>query len=130
MSTSTVCYQPYAAEHAEPKGPGDARPNALQVVRDCGLGDKLKGKTVLITGCSSGIGAEIARALYSAGATIFVTARDLKKTEAVVDGIVADGPCVGQPRPVILEMDLNSLDSVQRAADEFKAASQGQLNIL
>lgn len=45
----------YGALHAD-SGPGDARPTALQIVRDEALGDKLKGKMAIITGASSGIG--------------------------------------------------------------------------
>lgn len=53
----------YAAVHKSPKGPGDARPTAMDIIRDEGLVGKLVGKTVLITGGSSGLGLEAARAL-------------------------------------------------------------------
>lgn len=46
------------------KGPGDTRPTALQIVNDAGCEDNFTGKVILITGCSSGLGIEIARALY------------------------------------------------------------------
>ena len=58
----------HAPAHRDPQGPGDARPTALQVVEQEGMVDKLAGKTVLITGCSSGLGIETARALYQTGA--------------------------------------------------------------
>lgn len=44
----------YAAAHASPKGPGDARPTALTVVKDEGLVGQLVGKVFLVTGASSG----------------------------------------------------------------------------
>ena len=46
----------YAEAHAHPQGPGDARPTAMQIVEDEDLVGKLAGKTILITGASSGIG--------------------------------------------------------------------------
>lgn len=58
----------YAAAHARPSGPGDARPTAAEVVRDEKLTGKLAGKVFCITGCSAGIGIETARALYATGA--------------------------------------------------------------
>lgn len=88
----------YAALHQTPNGAGDARPTALQIVQDEGLEGKLAGKVgaytnlfhqlccqtlltrqVLITGCSSGIGIETARAMEATGAHVFATARDLNK---------------------------------------------------
>ena len=42
--------------HATPQGPGDARPTALSIITDEGLNGNLKGKVILITGASSGIG--------------------------------------------------------------------------
>ena len=57
----------YTAAHGDPRGAGDARPSALQIIKDEGLQDALKGKTVFITGCSSGIGVETARALHATG---------------------------------------------------------------
>lgn len=69
----------YAAVHQNPKGAGDARPTALQIVQDERLQGKLAGKVVVITGCSSGIGIETARAMKATGAHVFATARDLEK---------------------------------------------------
>jgi hypothetical protein len=46
----------YSEVHKNPKGPGDARPTAVAIVKDEDLIDKLTGKVVLITGASSGIG--------------------------------------------------------------------------
>lgn len=54
----------------------------MQVVKDCDAFGKLKGKTILITGCSAGMGVETARALYETGAQIFMTARDMPKLDS------------------------------------------------
>ncbi|KAJ1564068.1 hypothetical protein HK405_015934, partial [Cladochytrium tenue] len=53
----------YASVHENPQGPGDARPTAMQIIRDEGLESKLAGKTAFVTGCSAGIGVETAKAL-------------------------------------------------------------------
>lgn len=130
MPAPTTPYQPYADAHTKPSGPGDARPTALQIVKDCDAVGKLKGKTVLITGCSSGIGIETARALYAAGATLFLTARDMSKLEEVIEEIVASSNPGDAPRPQGIEMRLDSLASVRKGAEEFKKVPGGELNIL
>ena len=71
----------YAAVHQSSKGPGDARPTAHQIIDDEKLHDKLPGKTILITGCFSGLGVHTAQALYKTGATLYLTARISQKHE-------------------------------------------------
>ena len=113
----------YAAAHQSPKGPGDARPTTHQIIDDENLHNKLTGKTVLITGCSSGLGVQTAQALYKTRATLYLTARDLTKARTAL------GPMVDSPQVHLLHLDLNSLASVRACAEEFKAKSQ-TLNIL
>lgn len=115
----------YASHHINDvvDGPGDGRPTALQIVKDNDLLDNLSGKVVLITGCSSGIGIETARALKSTGAKIFVTARDLNKGEKALADILKD------ERIELLELRLDSLASVRSFAKIFKSKASG-LNVL
>lgn len=108
-------------------GPGDARPTAAAIVRDEGMVGKLGGKVILITGCSSGIGIETARALLATGAHVFVTARDVAKGQAVVQDLLGSSNGTGQIS--LLSLDLTSLKSVRACASEFLQKSQ-QLNIL
>jgi NAD(P)-dependent dehydrogenase (short-subunit alcohol dehydrogenase family) len=114
----------YAAVHQNPNGEGDARPTALQVINDNGLKGKLTDKTILITGCSSGLGVETARALAATGAHIFCTARSLEKGQAALADILSPG------KVDLLHLDLESLASVRTFAAEFLAASHGKLDIL
>ena len=47
-------------------------------------GVDLKGKRVLVTGVSAGLGVETARALAAHGADVIGAARDLKKAESAM----------------------------------------------
>jgi hypothetical protein len=71
----------YAEVHkpANLRGPGDARPTALQIIDDEGLRGKLSDKVFLVTGVSSGIGIETLKALHATGAHIYGTVRNMPK---------------------------------------------------
>lgn len=114
----------YAAAHTNPKGAGDARPTALQIIADEGVGAKLTGKVMVITGAASGIGLETARALSTTGATLYLTARDLAKAETALAGILEPGSVE------LVEMDNTSFASVRTGAADILARSKGKINIL
>ncbi|KAJ5755883.1 hypothetical protein N7533_005426 [Penicillium manginii] len=100
----------YAAPHVDPKGPGDARPTALQIVQDEGFEGKLTGKVAVVTGVSSGLGIETVKALAATGATLFLTARNLAKAEAALAEIFDPSTMT------LVQMDQASLESVRIAA--------------
>jgi len=118
---------PYANSHANPSGPGDARPSALQIISDQKLEGALQEKTIVITGCTSGIGIETARALHATGATLFLTVRDVAKGRAVVADILRSSK--GSGRMELLLMDLSNLASVRAAATDFITRSD-RLDVL
>ena len=114
----------YAEVHKDENlhGPGDARPTALQIVKDNDLLGRMTDKVILITGCSSGLGVETARALKATGATLYLTVRDLQKGQDALADILEPG------KVELLHLDLNSLDSVRSCAKEFLQKSSS-LNI-
>lgn len=124
MSSS---FTPYAEHYLQSKGPGDERPTAQQVIQDVNLAEKWKDRVILITGGTSGIGVETARALYATGADVFITARDLNKAKGVIEDIINTSG--GDGRIEAIEMDMDSLDSVTGAAAAFLAKSD-KLNVL
>lgn len=117
---------PYANDHLNLNGPNDARPTALKIIRDEGLDGKLTGKVFLITGCTSGVGVEIARAIHATGADVYITGRQADKGKEVVDRILADGK---PGKLVYLDMSLDSVSSVKKAAADFLELSKN-LNVL
>ena len=76
---------------------------------------KLASKVILITGASSGIGVETARALHATGAHLFLTTRDMQKGQKVVDAILAEEvPSGGKVE--LLQLELDNLQSVRYAS--------------
>jgi len=73
-------------------------------------------KTILITGCSSGIGYYCAKALHNDGYKVFATARK----EADVARLRAEGLKA-------LQLDLNSSKSILKAIDEILKQTDGKL---
>ncbi|KAK5130314.1 hypothetical protein LTR08_002200 [Meristemomyces frigidus] len=127
MAPPTAPFQPYAKEHADTQGAGDARPTALQIIDNEGLVGQLSDKVMIITGCSAGLGIETARALHATGARLFLTVRDKAKGEAVIQDLIKTGQ--GKGSIELLLMDLSDLSSVRTAAADFLARSE-QLNVL
>jgi NAD(P)-dependent dehydrogenase (short-subunit alcohol dehydrogenase family) len=85
-----------------------------------------EGRTVLVTGATSGLGLETARALAGAGAHVVLAARDPQKTARTIDEIRR-----GQPdaRLEALHLDLADLASVRHAAEVF-AGVHDRLDVL
>ena len=84
----------------------------------------LTGKTAFITGCTTGIGPEIARALATANATVYISGRNATALHAVRDQLNAELKAASKPERVhAVVCDLSDLPSVRRAAAEFLAQS-------
>jgi WW domain-containing oxidoreductase len=92
-----------------------SKTTALEVLKDIDL----KGKTILITGTTSGIGLETARSLALHGAHIVMANRNIVQSEQVRDNILKELKEEDKQNIDIINMDLSSLQSVQAAAKEF-----------
>jgi NAD(P)-dependent dehydrogenase (short-subunit alcohol dehydrogenase family) len=80
-------------------------------------GFSLIGKTVLVTGASSGIGAHLARVASGAGARVVLGARRVERLQQLADEIRQTG---GEAMAVAL--DVTDRDSVEAAFDAAQAA--------
>lgn len=86
-------------------------------------GIDLKGKHILITGISSGIGLETSRSLASHGASIVGADLDLAKAEPAT-ALVREAALQGSGSLELIELDLGSLSSVRASADKLLAAGR------
>jgi NAD(P)-dependent dehydrogenase (short-subunit alcohol dehydrogenase family) len=86
-------------------------------------GINLRGKRILVTGVSAGLGVETARALAAHGADVVGAARDLKKAERATAQVRRDAAAAGGSFELIA-LDLASLKSVRACADELLAKGQ------
>ncbi|CAF2992074.1 unnamed protein product [Rotaria sp. Silwood2] len=93
-----------------------AKSTAIEVVK--GLNAKLDGKVVIITGATSGIGVETARALASTNAHVIITARDMNRGAQVVEDIKKT---TKNNQVEVMELDLTSLQSVRNFVNQFQA---------
>src|ERR1700720_3733304 len=79
-------------------------------------GVNLKGKRILVTGVSAGLGVETARSLAAHGAHVVGAARDLKKAEAATAQVRKDAAANGGSFELVA-LDLANLKSVRACAE-------------
>ena len=79
-------------------------------------GIDLTGRTALVTGASSGLGAESARALAAHGASVVMTGRDVPKTERIAEQIRSS---TGNPAVEVMQLELEKPASVRAFAKAF-----------
>ena len=93
-------------------------PRAALCCADMGIEEVfgLAGKTVFVLGASSGLGAECARALASAGANVAIGARRLERLEVLAQELRAMGV---QALPVAV--DARDDGDLARAVDEIES---------
>jgi NAD(P)-dependent dehydrogenase (short-subunit alcohol dehydrogenase family) len=106
----------------------------LHIVEPHGFSEKdmekidLSGKSVLVTGASSGLGLGVARSLARHGADLVVTARDSIKCEATLAALRKHAGQAAKVRCV--EMELMSLVSTRAAAQQLAETVLPKLDYL
>ncbi len=83
------------------------------------------GKTVFITGANTGLGFETARILARKGARVLIGCRSAEKADKAIKKILEEAPDADLK---FIALDLNSLDSVKKAAEQVN--KEDQLDIL
>src|ERR1700720_398342 len=96
---------------------------ATSTTDDVLSGVNLKGKRILVTGVSAGLGVETARSLAAHGAQVVGAARDLTKAEAASMQVRKDAAAGGGSFGLV-ELDLASLKSVRACADKLLARGE------
>jgi len=89
---------------------------ATSTTEDVLSGVNLRGKRILVTGVSAGLGVETARSLAAHGAKVVGAARDLEKAKAATATVQKDAAANGGSLELI-ELDLANLKSVRACAD-------------
>jgi len=95
-----------------------------ELFKDRSFEHAVKGKIVMITGASSGIGEEAARKFAAAGAIPLLVARSLDKLEALRDDLAKSGAVSH-----VYSADLTSLESIEDLAQRA-VADHGRVDIL
>src|SRR5580658_4454734 len=96
---------------------------ATSTTDDVLSGVNLKGKRILVTGASAGLGVETARSLVAHGAQVVGAARDLNKAKAATEQVRKDAAAHGGSFELV-EVDLGDLKSVRACADRLLAKGE------
>jgi NAD(P)-dependent dehydrogenase (short-subunit alcohol dehydrogenase family) len=96
---------------------------ATSTTDDVLSGVNLKGKRILVTGASAGLGVETARSLAAHGAQVVGAARDLNKAKAATEQVRKDAAANAGSFELV-ELDLGNLKSVRACADRLLARGE------
>jgi short-subunit dehydrogenase len=117
---SNLVERPFAAVSNiinTPNSAGRYRPfylrNLLDAVQGHTLDEAVEGRTILITGGSSGIGAAAAKKIAEAGGVVALVARTQKNLEKVADEIRGDGGTAH-----VYSCDLTDMNAIAAMADK------------
>jgi NAD(P)-dependent dehydrogenase (short-subunit alcohol dehydrogenase family) len=91
---------------------------ATSTTEDVLSGVNLRGKRILVTGVSAGLGVETARSLAAHGAQVVGAARDLNKAEAATAQVRKDAAANGGSFDLIA-LDLGDLKSVRDSSNKL-----------
>ena len=70
----------------------------------------LRGKTILITGASSGLGEALARRLFEYECTLVLIARRIDRLQTLSDELIRKHPTY--PKPKLIELDLSNIEQI------------------
>ena len=96
---------------------------ATSTTEDVLSGVNLKGKRMLVTGVSAGLGVETARSLAAHGGQVVGAARDLNKAQSATEQVRNDAAANGGSFDLV-ELDLANLKSVRACADRLLAKGE------
>ncbi|XP_076761819.1 retinol dehydrogenase 14 [Xylocopa sonorina] len=92
----------------------------------CKSKNRMEGKTVIITGCTSGIGKETARDIAKRGARLIMACRNMETANKLKDELVKES---GNSNIVVRKLDLSSLSSVREFAQQINR-DESRLDVL
>lgn len=124
-ATYGLLYQIYINIYFQLAAIGETVANSINFLgiyrrRRAKMPENLQGKTVMITGANSGIGKECAIACAIRGAQIILACRDQTKALEAVEQIVATVGKERRDQLFLVELDLSSLDSVRKCAQQVE----------
>jgi retinol dehydrogenase 12 len=86
------------------------------------------GRVIIITGGYAGIGLELSKILYNAGATVYIAGRSEEKANTALKSIKSTYPA-SKGKVNFLQLDLSSLSSIKQSAEAF-LAQEDRLDVL
>lgn len=92
----------------------------------CKSKNRMDGKTVIITGCTSGIGKETTKDLAKRGARIIMACRNMDTANQLKDEIVKES---NNGNIIVRELDLSSLQSIRKFARQINQ-EESKLDVL